>query len=459
MDPSISSNPLFGATVRSILGELQRSVPPPEPLQVVERLRRVLPAETAREAAALLALRLRSRRKYPRHPPPFLTRKGLEQASAERVADERARLVAERLPGAVVLDATAGIGADTLAVARRGLTVVAADRDPFLVACVRANLLEAELEAELEPRTGLGAEADAGPEAGAGAGLDSGAEIDARAKAGARAGRVVRGRAHVVVADAERPCVRADVVLLDPDRRAGGKRTLDPARWSPPLAGALRVAARFGGACIKLAPAFDPDAFPDLPAGASLRWISLDGELAEVALLTGALADPDAAPDANGARTAVRLAGPVEHAVLTGRPETVAAWPAEALAGLAWFAEPDPAAIRAGLIGTLARAHGLRPLAPRCAYLGGDAAPDSSFLRAWRVLGSASVDARRVRALLERHDVGPLTVKKRGHPEDAETLARKLRGPGSRRGLLAIARLERGHRAFLLAEAPVADPG
>jgi hypothetical protein len=69
------------------------------------------------------------------------------------------------------------------------------------------------------------------------------------------------------------------------------------------------------------------------------------------------------------------------------------------------------------------------------------------------VLGSVALDRRRVRALLGEHDVGPLTVKKRGHPDSAEALARRLRGPGRRPGLLAVGRLERGHRAWLLDEA------
>jgi hypothetical protein len=57
---------------------------------------------------------------------------------------------------------------------------------------------------------------------------------------------------------------------------------------------------------------------------------------------------------------------------------------------------------------------------------------------------------KRVRRLLAEHDIGTLQVRKRGHPDTAEALARRLRGPGSRHGQLAVARLERGHLAYLL---------
>ena len=101
-------------------------------------------------------------------------------------------------------------------------------------------------------------------------------------------------------------------------------------------------------------------------------------------------------------------------------------------------------------MGALAAAEGLAPLAGKIAYLGGDEAPRSALLRSFEVLDQAPLDARRVRELLRRHGVGPLTVKKRGHPQDAQTLARKLRGRGSQAGLLLVSRLEEGHHAYLL---------
>jgi hypothetical protein len=99
----------------------------------------------------------------------------------------------------------------------------------------------------------------------------------------------------------------------------------------------------------------------------------------------------------------------------------------------------------------------MAPLGPGIAYLGGPQPTRSPLVRCRRVLGTAPADPRQVRALLEAHDVGPVTVMKRGHPDPTEVLAQRFRGRGSRRGLLAVTRLERGHLALLLETEPLAQ--
>lgn len=366
-------------------------------LQAVTALRRALGPELGRRAAELRSLRLRSRGRFPVGVLPYLTRRGLEQATPWIVARARAEEMRRRLGSSRIWDATCGVGADGLALARSGCSVLLSDRDPEVLACAAANL------------------------AASGAG-----------------GRVLRADAcHPPFAGGS---VRA--LLLDPDRRASGRRSGDPADWSPSLRETHALTARFPAACVELPPVVEPDR---LPAGWRPVWTSLAGELREVTAWTGELARgrpprEALALDADGGRTS-----------LGGEPVEVEALDAAAAARVAWLAEPDPAVIRAGLLGNLARETGLAPLAPRLAYLGGHARPVHGLLRRWRVLGTAPLDRRRVRSLLGEHDVGPLTVKKRGHPEPAEVLARRLAGPGSRPGLLAVARLERGHLALLLA--------
>ncbi len=388
----------------SVLEALENLDPELGSLEASRALRRTLSPEAARQAAELHELRRRAAGKLEGAASLLLTRRGLEQASDRRVAAARAARMAEGAPGGRVWDATCGIGGDALALAAAGLSVLASDVDPTATALAARNLR----------RAGRGGWA-------------------ARASLTApplRAGAV-------------------DFLCADPDRRAGREsgRVGSPEAWSPRLSEVLAAVRGFRGACVKLPPAFEPEvALGDLPH--SWQWVSLAGELKEVALWTGALARPGSgrevlALDRDGG--AARYAGePVEVSHLA---------PAEA-ASVAWIAEPDPAVLRAGLVGRLARDHGVTPLGPGLAYLGGEARPTSPLLRAWRVLGSVAVDRRRVRALLGEHDVGPLTVKKRGHPDPAETLARRLRGPGRRRGVLLVARLEQGHRAYLVERPP-----
>lgn len=400
--PASRGDPLFGDEVREAIATLCDEG---DPLRVIARLRRLLPAPLARRAAELHSLRARARVRFPNTPPPFLTAKGLEQASAECVARARAERVAACAGGATVLDATCGIGADSLALSRTGVTVIACDRDPFHAACTAANLRAAALPVR------------------------------------------------VAVADAAQTAVRADLLLLDPDRRALGRRSRRPDEWSPSLAAAAELAARHAGACLKLPGALDLErARAELPRDLPVfpQWVGARGELAELALWTGILAQDGARlPE----REALRVDAPGGPARLRGVPEVCPALTPTEAAEVAWIAEPDPAVIRAGLVGLLARQTGLRPVDPQIAYLAGAHRPHSPLLGIWRVLGSTAVDARRVRSLLAHHDVGPLTVKKRGHPDSAAILARRLRGRGERPGTLVVARIGDGHRAWLV-EAP-----
>ena len=379
-----------------------------DPLQVASRLRTLLSPELAREAAALLDLRRRARERLPRAAELDLHRQGLEQATDQRVSRVRARRIAawirDQAPRAWVLDATAGIGGDSMVLLEEGVArLVAADRVPRTLAALVHNL----------------------------------SRIDPCAR--------------VVCMDASRPALRPDFVLLDPDRRASGRRSGEPERWSPAWQEVLRWLRSVRGACVKLAPAVDVDRL-ELPADLprSFEWTSLRGELKEVALWTGELA--------REAReiTVVRRDG--EAITWSASPTPVPALDERAAHAVRWIHDPDPTVVRSGLLGALARIERLSPLAPDLAYLGGEHASRSAFLRAYRVLGSAPLDRRRVRELLQRHDVGPLVVKKRGHPDDAATLARRLRGRGSKQGLLLVARLLEAHRAYLVRSCREVDP-
>ncbi|MEZ5978859.1 MAG: class I SAM-dependent methyltransferase [Planctomycetota bacterium] len=151
-------------------------------------LRRHLPPEAAARAAGLLALRERARGKFERAERLWLTPHGLEQATRPEVAAARARRIAELARGALVLDATCGLGADAGALARAGLAVVAADRDPEAARCARHNLAVWGLEAS------------------------------------------------VVRADVLRPPLRERgeaLLVVDPSRRPDGRRILAPEAWSP----------------------------------------------------------------------------------------------------------------------------------------------------------------------------------------------------------------------------------
>ncbi|MEZ6014633.1 MAG: hypothetical protein R3F49_05945 [Planctomycetota bacterium] len=388
----------------------------PEPLARAAAARRALGPELGRRAAELVSLRLRARTRFPAGDLPHLLAKGLEQASRPAVAAARAARLAAALAeraggdpacpcaGAPAIDPTAGLGSDALALARAGFEVHIGDR-ALAPCCARART--------------------------------------SRRAASRRARPSRRTRALPWA-----PRVLAEAALvLDPDRRPDGAREGDPARWSPTLAECLQLAQRAAAACIKGAPAVDPEALQLTPGAVEASWISHGGELVEVAIWTGAAARRGVTREAIVLGEGAPGAAPV---VARGEPVDVAPLHPDEVLCLPWLVEPDPAVIRAGLIGAVARDAALRPLAAKIAYLGGQRPGPPGLTRSWPVLGAAPLDRKRVRRLLGDLDIGPITVKKRGHSDPAEVLARRFAGPGQQRGLIAVVRLDTGHIALVL---------
>ena len=253
--------------------------------------------------------------------------------------------------------------------------------------------------------------------------------------------------------------MRAEWLVLDPDRRpdADGRRRKDPEAWSPRWSVCAERAGEARGACLKLPPAVEPALLdsalaPRVPR--SWQWVSLRRELKEVTLWTGELATERRGAGTAEEREVVAIARDGSVATWAAAPAEVTALDGAAARAVPWIAEPDPTIVRAGLVGALAAEVGLRPLAQEIAFLGGAPHRASPFLSSFEVLGATPLDRRRVRALLARHDVGPLTVKKRGHSSTAEDLAKKFRGKGVRRGVLIVARLADGHHAYLVRPVP-----
>ena len=398
-----------------MLALLDSFPPGGEPLEVRRRLEAELggdhPRDSIRALAEQISLRGRCGDKFVSPLGLLLTAKGLEQATPLAVARRRAqRILSHTGPGAMVLDTTAGLGADAIALARAGLRVVAAEADPRTAFCLGQNL------------------------------------------------RGVPGcDPLVLMARFEDAVLAAPYRLVDPDRRdSGGSRLGDPESWSPPFSAVIRGLGDVRGAVIKLAPATDASridrSLERSGAGGSptlWEWVAHRGELKELALWTGELAGDGA----RGLRRAVSLSASREESFSAqigsypSQPEHLGAAQAQEVG---WLLEPSPAVLAAGLLGALATQAGVRSVGPGMAYLASEERPDVPCSALFRVLGSSTLDPKRVRSLLGAHDIGPITVKRRGHPLDAGELARRLRGPGRRHGLVLIARLQKGHRAWLV---------
>lgn len=357
-------------------------------LATASRLRARHSPELVAAALTQARLRARARAKFGADADRmYFTPQGLEQATRAAVARHRARRFADRLGGApaaaAVLDLGCGIGGDLVARGRAGVGGLGVDRDPLTAAVAGANVRAFGLDPLARARTG-----DA-------AGQDP---------------------------------TRFGAVFADPGRRTARGRVFDPEAYEPPLTTVLALARRAPAACVKVAPGIPHEAIPE---GAEAEWISDGGEVKEVALWLGGLAD-------GARRRATVLRDGAPPATLTGRPglgpPPVSGWRGH-------LYEPDGAVVRAHLVAEVAAMLDGALADPRIAYITTDAVRDTPFARRYEILETLPFSVKRVRAALRGHGMGRLTIKKRGFAADIERLRRDLRPSGDRAGVLVLTRV------------------
>jgi predicted RNA methylase len=333
-------------------------------------------------AAAALATSFARRRataasKFSRADEMLFTRTGYEQSTSERVAQHRA----ERFTSYQgVADLCCGIGADAVALGAVVPRVIAVDLDPDALACARAN-------------------ADA-------LGVGS---------------RVQTESCDALTFDFR----ELDAAFADPSRRPGGVRVRASHRYAPPLDAMLSRASELPGntLAVKVAPglAFDDPTLRAALAGAPLEieLVSERGACKEAVLWCGDLARHD------GARRATVIDAAGMH-VLDGDESERAR-----VRGFgAYVGEPDPAVIRAGLVGAACALRDAGVIDARVAYLAADEPVPTPFVRWYPMLEAMPFNVKRVRALLRVRDIGHLVVKTRAFPIAPEEITALLKPDG-----------------------------
>ncbi len=337
------------------------------------RARAPAPLASAALATAFARHRAAGARKFAHADAMFFTREGYEQATAEAVASHRAQRFAsyER-----VVDLCCGAGGDSIALALAGCTVTAVDLDADALACTRAN-----------------------------------ATVHG-----------VSHRVHAVRGDAATADLAGcDAAFADPSRRTDNRRARSGAQYSPPLAVVLARAAEIPGKrlAVKVAPGlrFNDRASLGVADGVDLEieLVSERGTCKEAVIWCGGLARYD------GARRATVIHGG-DAAVLDCATGTLA----HLSDFLGFIGEPDPAVIRAGLIGELCAAEAASVLDRDVAYLASDAPKRTPFARWFRLKEALPFNVHRVRARLRELGLRNVIVKTRAFPMLPEEIRRLL---------------------------------
>ncbi len=352
-------------------------------LPTLARLRKHFAADEAGALLETARLRQKAAAKFGAHAHALLyTADALEQASHPAAR----RFRAAQLPQGTrrVLDVCCGIGADSLAYAQAGYDVLGLDNDPVRVAIAQHNA--------------------------AALGLNN---------------------ARFAVVDVTQGVPDDyDALFFDPARRDDdGRRLFDVAQYQPPLAYLHSWHAPYKHA--KLAPSVE---LAQVAAySGEVLFLSYGGELKEAVLMLGGGAQA-------GARTAVRLTDDGAHVWRCADPAAALAQTATLAAPRGWLCEPDPAILRAGLVRPLAEALGGALLDESIAYFCTPHAPDSVWVRAWQILDVLAFNVKGLRAYLRGHNVGRVTVKKRGSPLTPETLIPQLKLKGDETRTLVLTR-------------------
>ncbi len=301
----------------------------------------------------------------------IFTKAGLEQATRLTVAARHAQRFAEAGIGHVA-DLGCGLGADAMALASLDLVVTAVEMDEATAACATMNLIPFR-------------------------------------------------NATVVHADATSVSLEGvDGVWLDPARRttstSGTKRIWDPEDFSPPLSFAESLAGSGRAVGVKMGPGMPHDS---VPADCEAQWVSVGGDVTEVALWFNAVRRP-------GVRRAALLLGPQGAAELTSGEDFDGGPVAPVGPVEGYLYEPDGAVIRAGLVADVALQLGGHLVDEHIAYICAPDLQDTPFAKAYKVLEVMPFNVKALKAWVKDEGIGVLDIKKRGTAVTPEELRKQL---------------------------------
>ena len=354
-------------------------------LRHFQTLCRSFSPELARAALETAILRYEARIKFPLAEAMYFTREALEQASASEISNYRAGRYTsfDRL-----VDLGCSIGGDSLALAALAPTV-GIDRDPLRLLLAQANLNAAGL-------------AD---------------------------------RTHFLCADLKASLPLRDspqtALFFDPGRRSQGRRIYSVSAYHPPLSVLAGWQSSFPAIGVKISPGVNLAELT--PYDAEVEFISLHGELKEAVLWFGLLK--------SAGRRATILPG--SHTLYAPQAFDLAqsGKNPQTSEPLAYFYEPDPAVLRAGLVADLAAQLDAFQIDPDIAYLTAEKKQPTPFARAWAVEAWFPFGLKRLRSYLRERQVGRVTVKKRGSPLQPEALIHDLRLSGDQERVVFLTHL------------------
>ncbi len=220
-----------------------------------------------------------------------------------------------------------------------------------------------------------------------------------------------------------------DAVFLDPARRTARGRSWQVEDFTPPWSLVLGYLSSARFVAVKLGPGVPKEL---LPRDVQWAWVSARGDVVEASLWNRLEPDPLAVCIDKGVHT-LRPAGRALDVRPLGR----------------YLAEPDGAAIRAGLVAEAAGERDAWLLDEHVAYLSSDTPIDSGWVTNFEVIDVLDHDRKALRAYVRDHGIGRLEIKKRAVDVDPAELRKSLRPKGPEAATIILARTSEGTRAVV----------
>lgn len=344
-------------------------ITPDNHLQIATQLRKSLAANLAQAVLETAVLRQQAVTKFSKAGQMFFTRAALEQASSETISLYRAQRFAA-LELEHIADLGCGIGGDALGLTAQA-QVTGVDLDPVRLRMAKANMAVYGREANFTPLP-----------------------------------------ADLLTLDP----FEVDGLFFDPARRdEHGRRYYSVHQYQPPLSLLERWHKLTPNTAVKISPGVD---YAELPEAAEAEFISVHGQVKECVLWYGRL-------HSGVARRATLL--PAAHTLTT---EQLPVEPVPIVPPQVYLYEPDGAVIRAHLVQALAQKLGASQIDADIAYLTSENWHETPFATGYLVEDVFPFQLKRLRHYLQGHQIGTVTIKKRGSPLDPDKLQKQLRLSG-----------------------------
>ncbi|MFX0083415.1 MAG: hypothetical protein ACFE94_16840 [Candidatus Hodarchaeota archaeon] len=337
-------------------------------------------------------IKVKGKKKFPRANLMKFDREGLAQASSKYVAEYRTWKMRQRLgPINSSLDVGSGVGGDTIAMGMRW-KVYSVEIDPSTMEMLKHNVSVYNLEKNVD---------------------------------------FILGDILNLIDDKkfQDKIKEIDCIFFDPSRRSQGKRTVKIEEYDPPLELVEKLKQFSENVCVKIAPGVDLSYLTTYDC--DIEVISYKGEVKETVLWFG--------------KFKIKLEK--NSIIATKLPEKITLiqesldYKIPISEYKNYIYEPDPAFIKAHLIGDIAKKYNLFQMSNKIAYLTSDSFIDTPILKSYNVLAYTNLDYYSINEKLNELNLGKMDFKARGVSIDLKHIHNKVRGTGKNRGLIIFTKI------------------